>query len=157
MSSAPRPRQNSTELSELVGALMMHVNRRSAGDSLALMSEVGLTMAQLVTLYMLGHAGPQTVGGIATRLRLSPAATSHLVDQLVREGLVDRTESPADRRQKRVQITARGRRLTDELCQERARELGNVLGHLSPTLRRQFAEILRRVIAEIASLPEERS
>ena len=45
-----------------------------------MMTEAGLTMPQLVTLHMLAHAGARTVGTIAACLRLSPPATSHLVD-----------------------------------------------------------------------------
>src|SRR5437762_807245 len=97
------------ELSALVSALFSNINRRSAGASLAVMGEAGLTMPQLVTLHLLAHAGGRSVGAIATKLRLSPAATSHLVERLVQAGLVARAEDPDDRRQRRLAITADGR------------------------------------------------
>jgi DNA-binding MarR family transcriptional regulator len=143
------------ELSGLVSALFGHIHRRSAGDSLAVMGEAGLTMPQLVTLHLLAHAGGRSVGEIGTRLRLSPAATSHLVERLVQADLVARAEDPDDRRQRRLAITAAGRRLVDRINSERTREVSAVLARLSPLLRRQFADVLSRVIEELASLPEE--
>lgn len=143
------------QLSLLVSELMSHIHRRSAGDTLAIMNEVGLTMPQLVSLHMLAHAGERPIGAIAACLRLSPAATSHLVDRLVRTRLVGRSEDPDDRRQKRVGITHAGRRLLERVDAERTREFSAVLGRLSPAVRRQFAEVLVRVIGELANLPQE--
>ncbi len=128
---------------------MTHINRRSAGDTLAIMNEVGLTMPQFVTLHVLVHGGPRTVGAIAGCLRLSAAATSHLVDRLVRAHLVERAEHADDRRQKWVAITRSGRSLVDRVTAERAREFSRVLGRLSPALRRRFVEVLGRVNEEL--------
>src|SRR5262245_43254096 len=123
------------QLSLLVSELMSHIHRRSAGDTLALMNEAGPTMAQLVSLHTLAHAGVRPVGAIASCLRLSPAATSHLVDRLVQSGLVGRSEDPEDRRQKRIAITPAGRKLIERVDAERTREFSAVLGRLSPSLR----------------------
>jgi len=54
-----------TGVGDLVGTLMGLVHRRSAGGTLALMNEAGLTMAQMVALYVLDHAGAQSVTAIA--------------------------------------------------------------------------------------------
>src|SRR5687768_4842132 len=92
------PTAGDVRLSALVGELMGHVHRRSAGDTLSILTEAGLTMAQLVALHFLQHGGPTSVSAIASTLRLSPAATSHLVDRLVKARLVERREDPDDRR-----------------------------------------------------------
>jgi DNA-binding MarR family transcriptional regulator len=153
--SSPASSGQPAQLSALVNTMLGHVHRRSAGDSLALMTEAGLTMPQLVTLHMLAHAGGRSVGNVAGCLRLSAAATSHLLDRLVQAKLVARTEDPEDRRQKRLAITEAGRRLVERVNTERTREVSVVLARLSPALRRQFADVLARVIEELASLPEE--
>ena len=140
-------------LSQLVGELMSHVHRRSAGDTLSILTEAGLTMAQLVTLHVLQHGGAHSVSGIAGCLRLSPAATSHLVDRLVRARLVERREDPEDRRAKRVAITSAGVTLTARVQAERTREFAAVLGRLSPSLRQRFSAVLTLVNRELASLP----
>src|SRR3954466_15316233 len=86
------PPASLSEVGNLVGDLMGLVHRRSAGGTLALMNQAGLTMAQMVALYVLDFKGAQSVSTIASFLNLSPAATSHLVDRLVTAGFVGRTE-----------------------------------------------------------------
>src|SRR5882672_4346428 len=136
------------EVGDLIGDLMGLVHRRSAGGTLALMNEAGLTMAQMVALYVLDHLGPQSVTAIASFLNLSPAATSHLVDRLVTSGFVGRTEDQEDRRQKRIAITAAGRSLAARVHEARAREFASALALVSPELQRQFAGVLGRVVEE---------
>jgi DNA-binding MarR family transcriptional regulator len=139
---------------DLVGTLMGLVHRRSAGSTLALMNEAGLTMAQMVSLYVLDHLGAQSVTAIASFLNLSPAATSHLVDRLVTGGFVGRSEDQKDRRQKRIAITAGGRALAARVHEERAREFASALALVSPELQRQFAGVLHRVVEELRTAPE---
>lgn len=139
----------SAELVALIGEMMSQIHRRSAGDMLAILNETGLSMAQLVALHVLEHGGTCSVSAIAGFLRLSPAATSHLVDRLVVAGLVGRVEDPEDRRQKRVSITPAGRRLVDRVQRGRAREVAEVVARLSPDIRKQFGKVLGRVIEEL--------
>ena len=163
VSTSPRAGRSHTlrvgalRVGALIGQVMSHIHRRSAGDTLAILHQAGLTMAQLVTLHVLEHGGTRSVSAIAGCLRLSPAAASHLVDRLVDQGLVVRVEDPADRRQKRVTITASGRRLIDRVQRERTREMSEVVARLSPEVRGQFGLVLVRVIEELSSLPQEMS
>jgi len=136
----------------LIGELLRHVNRRSAGETLAIMNDSGLTLPQLVTLHILEQAGVRTISAIAAALRLSPAATSHLIDRLVTGGLVGRIEDPQDRRQKRVTITPAGRRLVDRVQRERTREMTEAVAGLSPEVCRDFGRVLSRVIGELEKL-----
>jgi DNA-binding MarR family transcriptional regulator len=139
---------------DLVGDLMGLVHRRSAGGTLALMNEAGLTMAQMVALYILDFKGPQSVSAIASFLNLSPAATSHLVDRLVMAGVVGRTEDQNDRRQKRVAITTEGHNLAARVHQERAREFESALALVPTDLQKQFASVLGRVVEALRQAPE---
>jgi DNA-binding MarR family transcriptional regulator len=151
LATAPR----AAEVGALIGEMMSHIHRRSAGDTLAIMNEIGLTMAQLVTLHLLDHAGTRSISAIAACLRLSPAATSHLVDRMHTVALVERIEDPSDRRQKRVSITAAGRRLVDRVQRERSREIAEVVARLSAEVRGQFSRVLVRVIKELSLLPQD--
>jgi DNA-binding MarR family transcriptional regulator len=134
---------------------MNHVHRRSAGDTLAMLNETGLTLAQLVTLHCLQFVGTQSVTKIANVLRLSPAATSHLVDRLVQAGMVERKEDPEDRRAKRIAITEAGNTFARRVEESRTFEFARVLSRLSPVLRRRLHAVLALVNRELASLPEE--
>ena len=152
--SEPSPGSVPPEMGALIGELMRHVNRRSAGETLAILNDAGLTLPQLVTLHLLDQCGVRTVSAIALALRLSPAATSHLVDRLVVAGFVGRIEDPDDRRQKRVTITATGRRLVERVERERTHEMTEAVAGLSPEVYRQFSKVLVRVIEELSSLPK---
>jgi len=136
----------------LLGELLKHVNRRSAGETLAIMNDSGLTLPQLVTLHILEQAGVRTISAIASALRLSPAATSHLIDRLVTGGFVGRIEDPQDRRQKRVTITSAGRKLGDRVQRERTREMTEAVAGLSPEVCRDFGRVLSRVIGELEKM-----
>jgi len=142
-------------LGALIGDLMKHVYRRSAGETLAVLNDAGLTLPQLVCLNILDECGVRTVSAIASALRLSPAATSHLVDRLVSESLVVRIEDPVDRRQKRVTITAAGRRLVGRVERARTREMTEAVAGMSTEVVRQFSRVLVKVIAELSSLPKD--
>ena len=151
----PAPCAVPAEMGALIGELMKHVNRRSAGETLAILNDAGLTLPQLVTMHILDQGGVRTVSAIASALRLSPAATSHLIDRLVVAGFVGRIEDPDDRRQKRVTITATGRRLVERVERERTREMTDAVAGLSPEVCRQFSKVLVRVIEELSSLPKD--
>jgi DNA-binding MarR family transcriptional regulator len=148
--SRRRPVSETERLSLLIGELMSLVHRRSAGDTLAILNEAGLTMAQLVALHVLQHHGARSVSAIAAALRLSPAATSHLVDRLVQARLVERREDAEDRRVKRVAITTAGVDLTARVQAERTREFAAAMARLSPELRRRFGAVLTMVNQELA-------
>lgn len=148
-----RPAAEDDRLSLLFGEMMSHLNRRTAGDTLRMMNEHGLSMAQMVTLLALAHVSVLSVSAIAQILRLSLPATSHLVDRLVRAELVRRSEDPEDRRAKRVALTARGTSFVRKLEAARTREVAQVFNHLSSEARARLGDTLVLVIAELASLP----
>lgn len=64
-----------------------------------------LTFTQLVAMHYVADHEEPTVGEVATAIGRSRAATSRLVDDLVRAGLAMREESDDDRRVRRVRLT----------------------------------------------------
>lgn len=140
---------SAARLSDLMKRLMTLVTERSAGETLAVMTEAGITLPQMVTLHALRAFGAHSVSEISDRVRHSRAATSHLVDRLVQEGLVRREEAEHDRRHKRVEITAAGEALLDRLAQARVREFSEALAKVRPQARAQLERALAEVIEEL--------
>ena len=132
----------------LVQRLIALVNRKSAGESTAFMHASGLTMPQIVVLYVL-RRGEASITGLAKRLRMSLPATSQLVDRLVMADLVDRTEHAVDRRVRRVTILPSGLRFLEELGALRLREIEDALGSLSPGSRAVLARAVGRAVEEL--------
>jgi DNA-binding MarR family transcriptional regulator len=138
--------QTTERVGVLMKELMSTVIQQSAGEILAIMIEAGLSMPQMVTLCMLQRHGSHDISMIAAKLNLSLAATSHLVDRMVRQALVVRTEDAHDRRHKQVVITAAGIDLLDRVVQARTREIAQNLIGLPPGLREQLEVVLAQVL-----------
>ncbi|HEY8281488.1 MAG TPA: MarR family winged helix-turn-helix transcriptional regulator [Leifsonia sp.] len=68
----------------------------------------GLTHAGLIVLHFL-EAGYSSQGDLARLARVEAQTMSRTVDRLEREGLVERTPDPRDRRRHVLTITAAGR------------------------------------------------
>jgi DNA-binding MarR family transcriptional regulator len=64
-----------------------------------------LTFTQLVAMDYIVRRGGPTIREVAEAIDRSPAATSRLIDDLVRAGLVARQSAEDDRRVKRVRLT----------------------------------------------------
>lgn len=139
----------SRRLAELMPELMALLHRDMAGETLAIVQEAGITLPQMVTLHTLRHQGAMSIGGLCEHLKLSTSATSHLVDRLYDAGLIERTEDPDDRRQKRVELAAPGRALVDRLAAVRASEMRGVLEQLGPELRASLVSLVEQIVVQL--------
>jgi DNA-binding MarR family transcriptional regulator len=84
-----------------------YILARIIQDFMQLMRETGLSMPQIHALLHIYHSqdgecGLSEIGGLTES---SKPAASQLVDRLVQQGLVERTEDPQDRRNKRLRLT----------------------------------------------------
>ena len=80
----------------------------------------GMTFVQMNLLKFIGHARPVgaskkqnywAIGDVAHQLSVTFAAASKAVARLVKEGLVESIENPADRRARQVRATRKGKRM----------------------------------------------
>ena len=113
-----------------------------------------LSMAQFGTLMRLHHDEHCGVGDIANQMSISNAAASQLIDKLVQQGLVERTEDPADRRAKRLSITAAGQRLLDLSREARLAWTAEVVARLSPEQRAAVTAALQSLIDAAQAVEE---
>lgn len=81
---------------------------------------------------------------LANRLGIDRTVMTYLIDDLVEAGLVERQLNPADRRQRRVVATRRGRRTVATLCDRMAEAERAVLGGLDDRERDEFRRLLDR-------------
>jgi MarR family transcriptional regulator, organic hydroperoxide resistance regulator len=70
--------------------------------------DLQLTLPQLRTVFIVAHHGPSSVMQVAQYLGIGEPTASHLVEKLVRAGLVDRRTDPQDRRRAIVRLTPAG-------------------------------------------------
>jgi len=136
------------DVGALLLALVDRVSHRG-GDTLALMTEAGLTLPQVLFLTRLRHARESTPSELAERLNMSLPAASQMVDRLFKLGFLTRREDEADRRRKRLAVTPSAEKLLDKLVRARAAEYATGTARLSPALRRELASALAKAVREL--------
>ena len=75
-----------------------------------------LTMPQFRLLLVLALRGGASGHDLAESMGVSLATITGIVDRLAAQGLVTRREDPRDRRVRRVELTAAGRGLVDDIA-----------------------------------------
>lgn len=129
----------------LFGQVMRLQRRASPQDWMAL----DLTMAQMKVLFVLNHEGPASVTDLAEALGVSAPSMTGTLDRLVRAGLVERRDDPADRRRVINTLTPAGQALVERLQQgRRARLLAALVRLDAPAL----AELERGLTALLTAL-----
>jgi DNA-binding MarR family transcriptional regulator len=107
---------------------------------------VGLTLQQhQALLFIIGYPGREqvTIGELAERLQVRHHSAVGLVDRLVEQGLVERTQDAADRRQVFISLTDRGIRVLESLANTHREELRNLGPHLCSMLE-QITQLSER-------------
>jgi MarR family transcriptional regulator, organic hydroperoxide resistance regulator len=94
-------------LRELLHRLLM--------SSVPVWIDLQLTLPQLRTVFAIAHNEVSSVMQIAGYLGIGKSTASHLIERLVRAGLVDRSEDPEDRRRATIRLTAEGDQLIERL------------------------------------------
>ena len=80
-------------------------------DFMQFMHQTGLSRPQIHALLLIYHAGECRISEIGALTGSSPAAASQLVERLVTQGLVQRSEDPLNRRIKKLRLTERSLRV----------------------------------------------
>ena len=110
----------------------------------------GLTTGEFDVLAALRRSGPTGTlppSALARALMLSPAGMTNRIDRLAAAGLVERAADPDDRRSLLVVLTAKGKRLVDEVVGEHVANEASLLSVLSAAERKALDRALRRLLA----------
>jgi DNA-binding MarR family transcriptional regulator len=132
------------DLANRLNSAAIHLLRRISLED----GDDGVTGARLSALSVLVYGGPQSLGSLARRERVSTPTMSRIVDALVRDGIVARVVDDDDRRSVRLTPTAEGRRLMER---GRARRIERLARELS-TLEPDEVNDLKRAVAALERL-----
>jgi DNA-binding MarR family transcriptional regulator len=91
----------------------------------------GLTLAQLKSLFLITNKGSTNFRKLAEALEVTPANVTRIVDRLVEQGLVSRTEDRKDRRMMILQPTDEGRAIIANLRESGINRMTQILMLLS--------------------------
>jgi len=104
---------------------------RSMRDFARFMHASGLSMPQINTLMRLYYQETCGVSDIGRELGISSAAASQMIDRMVQQDLLERTECAGDRRIRQLSLTVKGRALVKQAIDARHHWLSRLPAHLT--------------------------
>jgi DNA-binding MarR family transcriptional regulator len=125
------------------------IMRRSMRHFFQYAKGIGLSMPQIGTLFHLTRGGTSGISNISDDLGVSNAATSQMLDRLVQQELILRSEDPDDRRVKKIVLTEKGQRILEELIQVRQAWVEELAAALSPGEKEQIVTAFKILIAKV--------
>ncbi|HTY81312.1 MAG TPA: MarR family transcriptional regulator [Dehalococcoidales bacterium] len=100
--------------------------------------QLNLPTLQVKSLFFITNRGSTNFKNLAATLKVTPSNLTGVIDRLVEQGLVSRTENPEDRRMMVLKATEKGESLVSELRERRLSIMTKALNTLTPE---ELAEI----------------
>jgi len=133
----------------------MNLNmRNSLGNFMRFAREKNISLAQLSSLIHLSQNEEWNISDLGTEFGVSIAAVSQLLEKMVQQGLVHRSEDPQDRRNKVLVLTEDGKKIANEGMNERHKWLSNLIKILTEEEQDQVDSVLRLLIDKAAQIEE---
>lgn len=115
---------------------------------------LGLTRAQCAVLGHVLRSDGMTQTALADELELQPPTLGRLLDRLEDKGWIERRADLADRRAKRVFLTARAEPILETMFGVGMKLRAEALDGLSPVEQQQLLDLLARVKENVLTLRE---
>lgn len=122
---------NKSELVQEIVELERQIGRIIGQHAHILWIDSGLTPTQLRSLFLIVNKGSTNFKKLAEALGVTPANVTGIVDRLVEQGLVSRTQNPEDRREMTLQATDKGKALVSNLKETGIKRMTQILCLLS--------------------------
>lgn len=110
----------------------------------------GLTPPQFAALEALGHLGMLTLGDLSKKQLVTGGCMTVIVDNLEKEGLVERARSLEDRRVIHVQLTPKGTRLFKSIFPSHVKRITDLASVLSEKEQNQLGSLLKKLGLSLA-------
>jgi DNA-binding MarR family transcriptional regulator/N-acetylglutamate synthase-like GNAT family acetyltransferase len=107
----------------------------------------GLALAEVRVLWEIGHAPGCAASALADRLALDSGYLSRILRGFRARGWVEATASDEDARQRRLTLTAKGRRGLEPLERRSNAQVAAMLAELGPARRERLVEAMRSIQA----------
>lgn len=105
----------------------------------------GLSIGEFAVLELLYHRGPSLLGEIQRRILVSSGGITFLVDKLAEKGMVERRDSPDDRRARVAALTRDGTRLMKRIFPRHAARITAAMSGLSASEQREATRLLKQL------------
>jgi len=135
-------REATTDSLMATSRLMTAVVARTLADV-----DDAISVPQFRVLVMLSYQPSLSLGAIAEGLGVNPSNASRACDKVVEAGLVQRADDDRDRRQLRISLTRKGRRLLDSVMDNRRSLLDDLVAEMAPVDQRRLTRGLKALLA----------
>lgn len=136
---------------ETVIKLSRSLNSLTAHLLPPLQKEFGITESQLAVLEALHHLGPLTQGQLCQKILRSGSNLTTVVDNLERDGLVNRERDVKDRRVQIVRLTAAGSDLIGRAFPRHVDRVTLAFSVLSDDEQRELGKLCRKLGRSLAN------
>jgi MarR family transcriptional regulator, organic hydroperoxide resistance regulator len=93
---------------------------------------ISISIAQVKTLFFIADEKEVNFRKLAFAMNVTPSNVTGVVDRLVEQGLLTRTENPSDRRMLMIKLTDKGETLITGLRESRTNQICSVLNRMTP-------------------------
>ncbi len=134
--------------------IFMH---RSMHNIFLFSKDCGLTMSQFGALFQIRTRGRMGVSDVGDDLGVTSAAASQMLERLVQQGFITRSEDPDDRRVKQIVLTEKGSQLLHQSVQARQEWLKNLATMMTKEESKQVINGLQILIEkthQLETLPQ---
>ncbi|PKL76973.1 MAG: hypothetical protein CVV27_07565 [Candidatus Melainabacteria bacterium HGW-Melainabacteria-1] len=143
---------NETEFLETMGEWTKLVMRHSMHGLVHYAKENGLSMSQTIALFKIKRDGMCGVADVGEDLQVSSAAASQMLDRLVQQDFIQRSENPEDRRGKCLTLTEKGQAFLQKGIHVRQRWIRDLVDSLSTEERRVANETITMLVGKARAL-----
>lgn len=148
MSSPPVSPEIKSDVDEVLEAIIyLYTESRRITKELARRAE--LTGPQLTVMKMLEQIGDLSLSELSERIRAQNSTVTGIIDRMEREGLVTRERSKEDRRVVYIRLTAKGRKIAEEIPVEPMEIFRGALSALTAAETRELVKILGKVARKV--------
>lgn len=147
-----------SDLYDVLEDFFVRMLNLAESDGMDALIELDLSFSQARTLFCLAHnCDEMPIHSIADRLNLSDAAAGRNVDQLVKLDLVERRESPDDRRVKLISLSPGGQKIAAQHFESKRASIRTFTQVLPADERENLHECLTGILAGEALRPGKQS
>lgn len=145
------------ELHDALEDFIVRLMSLAESEGMDALIEMDLSFSHVRTLFCLAHCAEEIpIHAIAERLNLSVAAAGRNVEQLVKLNLVERRESPDDRRVKLISLTSGGQKVAGQHFESKRASIRTFAEDLPANQREALHSALAAILAGTTLRPSPR-
>ena len=109
-----------------------------------------LTLLQLQALIFIKQTKKTQMGDIAKKFGIEMPSATAIVDNLVKENLILRSDNPDDRRAVIISLSAKGKKMLTDAIHEREKKMEKMLSFLSIKDKKDLLRVTKKINTELS-------